>query len=508
MVKNISKKDIAFLLTLVLLNLIIRIPSIPHEKGADSFYIHILANSVSHFSQANWWTNMHSVLGMYPNSYASATPFLISGFSQITLIDMENIILITSIILGIFCIFSAYIMGEELYPNTYYKYIYSFIYSLSQGILIFTTWEMSSRGVYLIIFPLFFYLLISLLNRNSTKKILLTTLLLVFLFATHKFAYFALFIGIFAIAFQLVYNKLNLLQKLNPSIYMAILSLSFILPFFKRSLISSGSKYEWIQQMALIEIRFVGPLFFLIVPGIMYLILKNEKTKYEIFTLLLAILLAPILYSQTYGHFIYIPFSLILLSIGIKNILTINNPHIKTYIIIILIVFVAFSSFYNHWRTNDNQEDWYLGEDVYVSAQWANQHFSENAIVIGNNDITMKRFEAISNTKPKVLNEDIMATIYGFSNTTDYPMIEHSPFSLKYYFDSPVVLESGHSINGKINWIFAQNDIDYSTSKEIISLYSISNIIMDTEDNKPAFNSIYNQKNLIYSDDKIKIWGI
>ena len=47
-----SKKiKIKLLFLLFLLNLIIRIPSIPHEKGIDSFFIHSLANSISLFGE-------------------------------------------------------------------------------------------------------------------------------------------------------------------------------------------------------------------------------------------------------------------------------------------------------------------------------------------------------------------------------------------------------------------------------------------------------------------------
>ena len=69
---------------LLLLNIIIRIPSIPHEKGYDSFFIHSLANSISYAGVAQWWINWMSVFGLYPYSYASAVPFTLSGISQLT----------------------------------------------------------------------------------------------------------------------------------------------------------------------------------------------------------------------------------------------------------------------------------------------------------------------------------------------------------------------------------------------------------------------------------------
>ena len=48
---------------LSILNLIMRIPSFPHEMGNDSFGIHIMANLLSTLGYVNWWVNLGSVFG-------------------------------------------------------------------------------------------------------------------------------------------------------------------------------------------------------------------------------------------------------------------------------------------------------------------------------------------------------------------------------------------------------------------------------------------------------------
>lgn len=84
------KKVILFLL-LILLNVTLRIYAVPHETGNDSYQIHALANSISESGTARWWLNPLSVFGLYSYSYASAVPpFLLSGISQLSNVDMEK----------------------------------------------------------------------------------------------------------------------------------------------------------------------------------------------------------------------------------------------------------------------------------------------------------------------------------------------------------------------------------------------------------------------------------
>ena len=85
-----KKMKIILFSLLIVLNLILRIPFYPHEYGADSFVIHILANSVSQFGHARWWINPLSVVGLYPYSECSAVPFILSEISQCTGIDGES----------------------------------------------------------------------------------------------------------------------------------------------------------------------------------------------------------------------------------------------------------------------------------------------------------------------------------------------------------------------------------------------------------------------------------
>ena len=506
---NPPKNKVIIFALLVVLNIVIRIPSIPHEKGSDSFFVHSLANSITMYGQANWWESWLSIFGLYPLSYASGIPYFLSGISQLANIDMEITILVFSLVLGIFSLFASYLLGNMLYPDSIFKYIFAFLFSVSQGVLIFTTWEVSTRGPFIALFPLFLYLLLKFSNGSRLKIGALLLMLLILLFSIHKFSYFAaLSLGLM-VFLLLTRNRIKIPSNLQTIGYTALFSFFMLLPFFKRSLVPfAGSRYDWILEIFIVQVRHVGPLTLLVFGGLVYMLLKQPKRKEESFILLLCAFLLPIIYSDIYGHFVYLIFSILLVSIALTNILNVPSKHFKTFAILLLICSVSFSGFYNHWRTGESAEEWVMDDKTYVSAKWANQYIDDTAGAFGNGDRTMRRFMAISDGSPRVLLDSISALTYGFVNFSEIDVQKRSSLSSSYYFDNPYFAGDFHSTDGNVNWVLIQENIDYRSSKEIYDKYDLSYLIMDTKYPEPVFESVYEKKISVYDNSRIKIWII
>ncbi len=145
---------------LIILNVIMRYPATPHEIGWDTFGIHILANSISEFGWARWWVHPLSIFGMYPYSYASSIPFLVSGISQCTGIDMEWTAWLVCMLTGIFSILFAYVMAGAINDDDVFKFLVAFGYSISPIILTYSTWQLSTRGLFMILLPISIYSII------------------------------------------------------------------------------------------------------------------------------------------------------------------------------------------------------------------------------------------------------------------------------------------------------------------------------------------------------------
>ena len=118
---------------IVILSLILRFPLTPHEIGLDSFTIHLMANSISEFGYAKWWLHPASIMGSYPYSTSpSAVPFLLSGISQCTSMDVESVILLYSLFLGVFSVFGAYLMAEVIWDNDAFKFLVAIVFTPSE----------------------------------------------------------------------------------------------------------------------------------------------------------------------------------------------------------------------------------------------------------------------------------------------------------------------------------------------------------------------------------------
>lgn len=509
-----TKKVILFIL-LIILNVVLRIPSIPHEKGADSFFIHSLANSITYFGHANWWVNWLSVFGLYPYSYASAIPFSLSGVSQLTGLtglEMENAILIFSVIMGLFSILTAYVLAGVIYNDFLFKYLTALFFSLSQGVMVFSTWEISTRGPFIIFLPFFLFILMKKLKLG--KAVLLLILLGTFLASIHHYFYF-LFIFLATYIILKLFPKVDLtLNKNNYLSYAYIVALiaSLTFPFFTRALIEAGSRYEWILTALMINIRYIGPILVFFFGGLIYLIFKKNKKFEEWYLLGTLVILIPTMYSQLYGVFILLTFIIIFTSLGFRNLLVSYEKQsykkvLIIFTILILISFSAFSGFYNHARTGDSQGYWYMPEITYKAAVWSNSYIPNNAQGFGLEGETWRLFP-ISDGHPIVPTLGAQLLAYELMNESDIQTEKVSPSSLDYYFDGPYVLKPMTDVAGVVSWLTNLQDIDDERATKIIHRFNATYILEDIYTPTSVMNSIEEKKNNIFTNGRIRIWTI
>ncbi len=496
MFKNeISRRKKVILFTLlIILNVVLRIPSIPHEKGGDSFVIHSYANSITSLGVAEWWTNWISVFGLYPYSYASTIPFSLSGLSQLTGLDsieMEYTILLFSVVIGLISIFTAYSLAGTVYDNFIFKYIMALFFSISQGVLIFSTWEISTRGPFIILMPLYLYILLK--RMHYGKTILLVSILGVFLAATHHFFYFL-------IPLTVLYLFMNILLKIIPNwnekeylnyLYIACLIVILTHPFLSHSMITAGSRYGWVLDTVKINARYIGPTLIFLFGGLAYLTFKKDK-KFEEWYFLLAFLgLSPLFYNQTYGIYIQLLFPIFFISVAFKNILVPKkigtNKIIVSIIVIMIISLSTFSCFYNHFRTGQAKSYWYMSEEEYMTSKWSKNYISEGQIAISQGLLSQRILVTSDGnpSSPKV-------------NMSEIETIKMSPISTRYYFDGPYVLKPGTSLSGLLNWLYEFDNVDDSRAQNIIKNLDAKYSIIDNNYYTNLDTSIRNTRNKLY----------
>jgi len=515
---EVSKRSKVILFTLlIILNIVLRIPSIPHEKGGDSFFIHSLANSITTFGMAEWWINWLSIFGLYPYSYASSVPFALSGVGQLTNltgIHMEIVILLFSIILGLFSIFVVYSLAGTICNDFLFKYLMSLFFSTSQAIMTFSTWEISARGPFLILFPLFLFILLK--DVQFTKKFVLIFIISLLLAATHHYFYFVgLMLGIYIIFFKFI-NIIQLKYQLswNKStsiLYFITIVLLFMIPFFNKSMITAGSRYDWVIDLIVINIRYLGPSIIFSVGGLIYLLSWSHK-KDEVWYILLALMVfVPFAYDQKHGVFTLALFAIFLISVGFRNLFnrpTTEYQKIHVFFIIgTLLVCALFTSYYNNERTGGSESHWYMSETAYTTAEWTNAYIPENANGFGDS-LEIWRIFAQSDAHPRITTKSAANLAYGFVDEADIEINSVSPFSINFYYDGPYSLKKGTTVWGNVKWFFELNDINDGRAINIIERYDAKYIFNDIHSPKPIMGSIRYEKNLIYESGRIEIWEI
>lgn len=468
-----SKKVILFTL-LIILNIVLRIPSIPHEKGADSFFIHSLANSIISFGYANWWVHWLSVFGYYPYSYASAIPFSLSGLSQITGIEMETTILLFCVVIGLFSVFSAYLLAGIIFDEFLFKYLMALFYSISPSIMFFSTWEISARGPFIIFLPFFIYLIMK--NLQYAKRVLLIIISIIFLFSIHHLAIILIPIISIFIAINLV-SKIKIDKNKSTylnSLYAVGLAAAFMLPFLKPDMAGiTGSRYGWIIYSMIISVRYIGPMVFFAFSGLVYLIFKKDK-KVNLWSFLcMIVLFIPFIYDQIYGIYIVQLFLIVPLTVGFRNLFNLKDVKssklIGTFTIVILLSSVIFSGYYNHYRTGLYKGFWYMDEKTYTAGNWIDHNINkENRVLIVSENYYNVRSMALQQNGSPIVTDGPEGFTYGFIEKDIIKNLEKVPITDSYFFsEGPYKIIEKDKYNS-IAWYLRNKDI--SVIKKVYDL--------------------------------------
>lgn len=514
---------------LILLNILIRIPSVPHEIGVDSFLTHILANSVSDFGFANWWTNSLSVFGFYPYSYASAVMFILSGISQITGVDMEHSIWLFTLIIGLLSAGFAYLMAGAIWDDDVFKIVMAFCFSLSPGILALTTWDATTRGLFLIFVPLSFYLLIK-SRKNKIKFSLLLLIQLVLLTATHHYIFLILPI-VFAYLVLIIYSKnayrINHTKFPNYLINIAYIFLVFglfLFCFATRTFMDGGwNRFYWLDDMIVTNLRYSGLIIFFAITGFFHLSLKPNKNFEEQFFLIALLFFVPFMFLKTYAHFFIIIFSSVLIGISLTNIAKSHGKINKLSVLIvisILISSISFSGYYQHWRSDSEKatsvsfSDWYMSDATYQSGIWIKESISGN--LVGDQGLAARRTFAISETPTFIAYDGIVDLTYGFTTIDELDIKMNSIFSTKFYRDNPVIIDwdkmasrGEPSLSDILVHRIHKNEFDNTYAEAAISRFNLSYLIQDSYSFDTIFQqSVNKEKNNLYNNGQILIWSL
>jgi hypothetical protein len=397
------RKEYAVIAILIALNIIIRYPAIPHELGfgGDSFFIHDLANSISEYGYAKWVIHPLSFFGLYPYSYASGAPHLLSISSLTTGIEMEGTIYIVSLLFGILGMFAAFVLAGEFSNNFYFKSLVAFIFSISPLAIKFTLWTVSARGLFLMMLPLFIWCLLRMHKKYSHKYLLLSVLFIISLASIHKM--FVLIIPIMAGYLLAIYLP-KITRKIDTKYFPYILSFLFIFLFLIQFLFIRNwwtQKYlfflpfrggEWYYYLIGTILTMSARLGFLIplaLFGLMFIIFKKKKSVNEWFLIITILLFTPLLGHTPYFYQTLLPFFSLLSGFGIIYAMDFLGKfidgfklqkHLVPFILILLVLFSLFTLSVRYTNKYESGYGNYMYESTYSLASFIQKETNNREI--------------------------------------------------------------------------------------------------------------------------------
>ncbi len=429
-----KKNKIMVLLALILLNIFIRIPTFPHEAGDDSFYYQHLAKSISNEGFATWAGSPMGLFGNYDISkfegdtpensssgLASSGPFLLSGISLLTGIDMEIVILIVSIFVGILGAIFSYALAKEIIDDDLFAFTAGFSFSLSPIVLLNGIWTMSTRQLFIILILILLFKLSKQTEfRKKMKYFSLLATFIILLVATHRM-YLMISMIFIAYTILILNKKLDIrifvknkpLKILIPWIVLFIILLLpqiFKLGFFEKytfwggytsGFLFEGSEwYKILLNMAVDYATNIGILVFVGLIGLFFLLDKNQKNTGELFLIYFLLIFAVISSYGTYLSLFIIPFSSLLIGIGFINVEKIFPKKTFSYILsAVLLASIIFSIFMLwHWQVFAplKENDAYLGENTANAALFINSYNNNSTSITNSNE---RMFQANLNSK-------------------------------------------------------------------------------------------------------------
>jgi len=411
------KTTYCFLAVLILVNLIYRYPiGITHEVGADTTFIHSLANSLSQEGYAKWILNPLSFFGLYALSYPSAAPFLISMISEMAGMSIEFTILILGTFFGVIGSVSSFLVAREIIKDERYAFIVALLFSLAPFFLKDTTWVGSSRGFVVAFLPIIVLLLLKRLRSGDSRYLVLAIVAFVFICSMHRMG----FLGVFLfIAFGFIPSLHRITQKIRFALVkyekvfriMAVFTalLGFFLLFYVQILFPGYGGFDIREEYRLgtffegesvpvlllnMGVNFtgkVGLLAPLTIIGLVMYTWKRPKEVHQKYILMLVFILIPFLSLRDYISEFMILFFVFLIAFAMvysPAFLRRGGKTLGILAILLLLVSAAFSwEMKDYWRdkyrTDDQIPEDTFDASIYIKSRTTGLIAANDGLMVG-----------------------------------------------------------------------------------------------------------------------------
>lgn len=530
------KTKILLISLLLILNIIIRYPVLPYEIGTDTFYIHTLSNAITRNGGAIWLGHPLMLFGI--NEYPLAIPTLISGMSQIFNITPEVIIYIFSLIIGLLGTLAVFMFIKYVSDDFLLAYFTAFFFSITPEFLRLTIWTAATRGAFVAFLPVFMFFLFKFVNEKTKKVywVILLTMILILLKATHNLFFFLPFIVVsLAIAKIIQKYEIKILvrnEKLNMMVpWFFIVLFIFLIVIFRVGIFSKAAFWGNYQSGLFFKgsenyiiflnsiIDYVGKMGVLLPTALISIIIifKKKVSHFEMYLLVLLLLFSPIFTVGLYAPPFLLMIFAFLFSIFVMNIKFKVSwmPDINFLLILMILSQIIFAGFMmNNWGIWSEKNNPYVMSNKNT-AEFLAVHSNNGTFTANVRGGAILKYSAYSNTAPQP------GSVYDEKNdkNVSYKII-FDPSGLMGNPEDMIKLEireDGLNQNKTVDSWYQFPELwanGISGGQNMINKYNIRYVLNTNFDFDPYvktmkfFKELPNEKHKIYDNGIDEIWNI
>jgi len=381
-----KRSVIILLLAIILLSLVVRYPLVEHERQqTDSYFIHLLSESIVQNGYAKWTFSWLSYLGYYPFSYPSGVPFLLSEVSTTTGLNLELSILLINMVLGLLFCLAMFMLARVFVSAPQYVILAVLLAVLASRFVDTTYWNASARGLAIVLITLLLAVLLQIRPNSNQKMYIVAVAILPGCFVSHHMAVllipFAAAYVLAVIQSQYLFPRLKRHKKesavvFNIAILVGLASIAFLyFDFFGDLLLvnlQTTSLFD-VQPPSLSvflntasaytnQIGFVLPFAVLGLPVVIKTRTLNLKTVFPIMVLLMFV---PLLGNHFYVSMLLTPFVAV---VGALVVSALYRGRIRKFLVTVGVVLLISSSIIMPmWSTSRwNSVEYLSGDTVEV----------------------------------------------------------------------------------------------------------------------------------------------
>lgn len=377
---------ILLLAVLVLLSIAVRYPLVEHERNqTDSYFIHLLSQSISTDGYAKWAVHPLSYLGYYPFSYPSGVPFIVAELSAMTGLSVEVTILLLGTMIGVLFCLGMFLLARQFLRRPEHALLAVFFSILGARFVDTSYWDGSARApmvalVVLVVFVLF--------RAASTRQRLLLAVALflgVGCFATHHMAVLLILFGggyvLAAVQIKFLLARASIHKRRVAIVSTVAMGISIGILVIGLSGFSGNLGFERYQKTSVFDLdppllsivlnlalsytNQIGVVIILAAFGIPSLFKKPRLSVETLYPLTLLLAFLPMLADSLYVSMLVSPFVAILGAGWIARLYRTGRGH--KVVVVAITIFMASSVLLPIWSSNRwNSREYLSGDTVEV----------------------------------------------------------------------------------------------------------------------------------------------